>query len=291
MRFAIFFGLFVVVLTGCESTRWNWLKPDTGNEIAAKPGAPSSVVGLVSYLNDNAKRVRSLRIDDVAVEATVDNQPIGLRGRIMAEKPQNFRMKVTMAGTDEVDIGSNPQEFWFWAKRNPDKYQYFCSYKDFNEGRVKAMPLPIQPEWVMETLGLGPYGPAEKYQLESGGANELRLIEKIKSPEGYPLRKVIVMNRKEMRVPHPQVTAYLLLDDTTGREICSARIHSTALDRTTGAILPYKMELRVPTHKMTLALKLDGASVNTKNAETAFMRQPIAGVESVNLATWNLQRA
>jgi hypothetical protein len=68
-----------------------------------------------------------------------------VRGRIYAEKPKNFRMKVTFSGKDEVDIGSNQNEFWFWVRRNVDKHQYYCSYKDLNEGKVRMMPLPIQP--------------------------------------------------------------------------------------------------------------------------------------------------
>ena len=280
-------GFLAVAATGCESTNWNWLKREPVRDVVGKPGASPTVTGLVDYLNDNAARVRTLRVDDLAVDASLDNQPVGLRGRIYAEKPRNFRMKVTFAGKDEVDIGSSPQEFWFWAAKNPDKYQYFCNYKDLNDGKVRMMPLPIQPEWVMETLGLGPYGPADKYQLEPSSPSDpmLRLVERAKSPQGHAVRKVIVMNRKEVKAPHPQVTAYLLLDDATGNEICSARITATTLDRATGAILPYKMELRMPTQKMTMALKLDGITVNGQIAATAFERAPIAGTESFNLAT------
>ncbi|MSQ96840.1 MAG: hypothetical protein EXR98_20120 [Gemmataceae bacterium] len=291
----ICFGLIAVTAMGCESTRWNWLKKDPANDVAGKGGAPASAKGLVDYLNENAKRVRTLQVNDLDVDATMDTQSFNLRGRIYAEKPKSFRMKVTLFGKDEVDIGSNPQEFWFWALKNPDKYQYFCSYKDLNAGRVAMMPLPIQPEWVMETLGLGPYGPADKYQVESEGANLLRLVEKTKSPQGYPVRKVIVMNRKEMKSPQPQITAFLLLDDATGREICSAHITSTTQDHVTGAILPYRMELRMAKEKIKMALKLDGVTVNGQIVATAFQRPQMAGVEQFNLATgrtepWNLQR-
>jgi hypothetical protein len=291
----VFFGMLVVAATGCESTRWNWLKKDPANDIAGKPGTPASTKGLVDYLNDNAKRVRTLQVNDLDVDATMDTQSFNLRGRIYAEKPKNFRMKVTLFGKDEVDIGSSLQEFWFWAAKNPDKYQYFCSYKDLNAGKVAMMPLPIQPELVMETLGLGPYGPADRYQVEPEGPNLIRLVEKAKSPQGYPVRKVIVMNRREMKSPQPQVTAFLLLDDATGREICSAHITSTTQDRVTGAILPHKMELRMTKEKMKMALRLDGVTVNGQIAATAFQRPQMAGVEQFNLATgriepWNLQR-
>jgi hypothetical protein len=281
-------GMLVASTTGCESTNWNWLKRDTGRDVAGQGAAPANIKGLVDYLNENSRRVNSLRVDDLAVDATLDTQPIGLRGRIFAEKPRNFRMKVTFGGKDEVDVGSNTEEFWFWAAKNPDKYQYFCSYRDLNQGKVKMMPpLPIQPEWIMETLGLGPFGPAEKYQLEPSGPNDhmLRLVEKAKSPQGYAVRKVIVMNRREVRAPTPQVTAFLLLDDSTGKEICSAHITHTTVDRGTGAILPYKMELRMPSQKMSMSLKLDGMRVNDAIVSTAFQRQQMMGVEQFNLAT------
>ena len=287
--------ILVVTTTGCESTRWNWLKKEPTNDVAAKPGANASAASLIAYLNDNASRVKTLRFDDLSIDATMGTQNIGLHGRIYAEKPRSFRMKVTAFGKDEVDIGSNTSEFWFWAAKNPDPYQYFCTYRDLTEGRIRSMPLPIQPEWVMEAMGLGPYGPADKYQLESDPDPKLlRLVEKAKSPLGHPVRKVIVMNRKEMRSPQPQVTAFLLLDDA-GRELCSAHILSTTQDRVTGVILPYKMELRVPTQKMKLALKMDGLTLNGPVANTSFTRPQMTGVDPFNLATgrtesWGTQR-
>ena len=296
MRNAIRLICLALVLgsTGCESTRWNWLKPNPSNDIAAKPGASPDVKGLVSYLNENASRIKSLRVDDMSVDATMGTQSIALHGRLYAEPAHNFRMKATVLGKDEVDIGSNANEFWFWAQRNPDPYQYFCSYKDLNEGRARMMPLPIQPEWVMEAVGIGVYGPASKYKLETDGPGRIRLVEKATSPQGLPVRKVIVMNSKEVRPPQPQVTAFLLLDDRNGQEICSAHILSTKV-APTGAILPHKMELRVPSQKMSMVLKMDGLTVNTQIPATAFQRQPMTGIEPFNIATnriepWGTQR-
>ncbi|MBM3996070.1 MAG: hypothetical protein FJ303_18255 [Planctomycetes bacterium] len=293
-------GLSLITVTGCESTNWNWLKRDTTARDTGKLGTAVTAKALVDYLNDNAARVQSVRYDDVAIDASLENQPFGARGRIYADKPKNFRMKVTALGKDKVDIGSNVQEFWFWAADNPQRYQYFCSYQDLARGPIEMMPLPIQPEFVMETLGLGPYS-AEKVQLEPGNPTDpnYRLVEKLRSPQGRMVRKVIVMSRKEVRAPAPQVSAYLLLDDATGAEICSAHITETRLariDSTRSAIVPYRMELRVPAQKMTLKLKLDGLKINDSIPATAFQRQPIMGAEPFNLATgrpepWSLQPA
>lgn len=287
-------GMLVLIASGCESTRWNWLKRDTPQEPPAKQGASPTVAGLVQYLNENAGRVRTVKVDELVIDASMEGQPFSVRGRIFAEKPRNFRMKAIMFGKDEVDIGSNSNEFWFWAAKNKDPYQYFCAYKDLEAGSVQSMPLPIQPEWVMEAMGLGPYGPADKYQLETD-AQSIRLIERIRSPQGYPVRKVIVMQRQPVKSPTPQVTAYVLLDDKSGSEICSAHIERTTIDRTTGAILPYKMELRVPSQKMKMGLRMDGMTVNGQIVATVFSREPMRDVQPFNLATgrpesWGVQR-
>lgn len=282
----LFLGLLIVLGAGCESTRWNWFKPNNDN--SAKPGATPSVANLVTYLNNNAERIQSLRVEDLSIDATMGNQSIGLQGRIFAEKPRNFRMKVTAFGKDEVDIGSNQQEFWFWAAKNPDPYQYFCSYNDFQSGRVRRMPLPIQPEWVMEAMGLGPYGPADRYKLEQDG-QIVKLVEHITTPAGQKVRKVIVINRREVRSPEPQVKGYLLLDDATGQEICAASITSTTVDRKTGAIVPYRMELRMPTQKMRMSLKMDGLTTNAPTSGTPFVRQPMTNIEPFNLATERIE--
>ena len=288
-------GLLILATTGCESTRWNFLKRDPANDVPAKPGAAPTVVNLVAYLNENAKRVNSVRFDDLSVDVTVNagtinSQTFGLGGTLFAEKPRNFRLKASVVSKDEADIGSNAQEFWFWIARNPEPRQYYCTYRDLDEGRVQMMPLPIQPEWVMETLGLANYGPADKYQLElDKDGKTLRLIEKARSPSGQPVRKVIVMNRKEAdaRAGQPQVTAYLLLDDATGQEVCSA--HITAVKVFNGVVLPSKLELRMPAQKMKMAMKMDRVTVNSALPSTAFVRPQMTGIEPFNLATGRVE--
>ncbi len=212
----------LALAAGCNSTRWNFVgneRRPAGNQNPAPVAGAPSVASLVAYLNDNAGRVRSLRVDDVDVTAKQGYQTVSVRGRVMSEKPRSFRMKATALGSDAVDLGSNNDEFWFWvAKGTPQ--QLYGTYKDLGEGRIQA-PIPCQPDWVMDALGIGQYGPPEKYQLEPEG-DTLKLVERTRSPQGRPVRKVIVMKRLPMRPPQPQVIAHLLLDDATGKPICAA---------------------------------------------------------------------
>ena len=277
-------------ITGCESTRWAWLKNDKGPKSPTPDGGTPGVAALVDYLNDNARRIDTVRIGDLDLTCTQGVQSVGLTGHLVAQKPHSFRMGAKTLGNPQVDLGSNDQEFWYWISKANPPYQVFCSYKDLNEGRVRQMPIPFQPEWIMEAMGLGPYGPADKYALEQDGKS-IRLVEKSTSPQGNPVKKVIVFERRPVRAPQPQVTDFLLLDDATGKEICAAKITEVQIDRATGAILPRRLELRYPAEKMRLAMKLDSASVNQQLPATVFARQTMAGVASFNLATMRVDNS
>lgn len=278
----------LTVLAGCNSTSWSWLDKGDRNIVKpANPGAAPSVAGLVAYLNENASRVRSLRVNEMNVTCKMGIQSFDLRGLMLVEKPRNFRMKAKVLGSDMVDLGSNNDEFWYWIAKNQPPYQFYCPYKDMQGAFI---PIPFQPEWIMETMGLGSYGPAERYTLQTN-ADTVRLVEKGTSPEGKAVRKVIVLRRHEVRAPTPQVTAYLLLDDATGQEICSAHISQTQVDRATGAILPRRVELRWPAQNASLTLVLNGVAINPALPQTAFVRTTVAGVESYNLARRRLDTA
>jgi hypothetical protein len=278
--------LNLMLLTGCGSTNWNWLKRDSSTEVNGKPGSPDAVA-IVKYLNDNAARIQNVRVDEMSIEISADGKTFSLPNtRLFAEKPRNFLLKAGVFGKDEVEIGSNSQEFWFWAARNPDPYQFYCSYKDFSDGRLQKMPLPIQPEWVVEALGLGPYGPADKYQLHSDDKARLfRLEENIKTPTGQSVRKIIVMHQAPVKAPTPQITSYVLVDAGTNQEIASAHILRTEVESKSGVILPKQMELRVPSQKLKLILTMNRLAVNTTMPPTVFQRPQMKGVEAFNLAT------
>jgi hypothetical protein len=141
----------------------------------------------------------------------------------------------------------------------------------------------------METMGLGPYGPADKYEM-THEPDTLRLIERTRSPQGKSIRKVIVMKRREQKAPSPQIVAFLLLDDATGNEICSAEITRSQVvqvDATRGALLPRKLDLRWPEAKLRLAIDFGDVAVNSQVPATAFERPTMNGVRSRDLARLN----
>jgi hypothetical protein len=249
---------------------------------APPPAGLPTVAQLVDYLNDNAQRVQNISTDDMWLTCTADGQSFDLRGKLRAQKPRNFRMSADTLGSQVVDLGSNDQEFWYWISKAKPPYVY-CAYKDLQEGKVRNMPFPFQPDWIMESFGLGPYGPPEKYQLEYD-AETIKLVEKTRSPQGAPVRKVIVCRRRPAQPPQPQVMAYLLVDDTSGKEICSAHVTEVAVDRQTGATLPRRLELRWPSERFKLGMKIDSMTVNPQLPPRIFVREPRQGVAPFDLA-------
>jgi hypothetical protein len=281
-------GLLVVLAVGCNSTRWNFLKPQENN----LPGGPvdgkvPTVRAIVEYMNINASRVETLEARTLDVTVRQPGMPtVTLHGKMVAKRPKGFRMSLDgpLGFTQVADLGSNNEEFWFWLSKAPKPYQYYCSYEDLKKG-VQFLPIPFQPEWIMETLGLGPYGPPERYQVESDEKTQtLRLSEVTRSPQGTPVRKVIVMKSRETKAPDPQVTHYLLIDETTRKEICSAHILQTMVDPGTGAILPRRVDLHWALEDATLSMSIEKAAVNVQLPPTAFARPTLTGVQAYNLA-------
>ncbi len=265
----------LIPLAGCESGGKRFIFGPTSTPLT--PAGVPTVESLVDYLNENASRIESLRCVDV--DGTFQNY--GFRAKMMAMKPRNFVMSASALGSPIVDIGSNDKEFWFWSSKVPEPFQYFCTYKDFEDGKVAKFPFPFQPDWIMEAMGMGPYGPASKYTLEHD-AKTLKLVEKVTTPQGRAVRKVIVLNRQAVEAPLPQVQAYLLLDDATGKEICSA--HVLARQSAPSALIPRRLELRVPTDGTRLNLVFNAMEVNPKLDAGQFQRQQLVGVQSFDLA-------
>jgi hypothetical protein len=275
----------LVPFTGCENGGKRFMiGPSSASPTPAPAGVPSAEA-LVAYLNGNAANMQSLR----CVEIKGDFQGYWFSAKMMAMKPRNFFMAASAFGSSIVDLGSNDNEFWFWSSKAPEPNQFFCSYKDFESGRAQSFPFPFQPDWIMETLGMGPYGPPDKYSVERNGKT-VRLVEKTRTPQGHAVRKVIVMSLQQETPPNPQVQAYLILNDATGKEICSAQIQATELlrvkDLPYGVLVPRRLEFRVPDQKVSLKLAFSGMTANELNPTTdlaIFQRHRMEGVPEIDL--------
>lgn len=283
MRYALYgLGLGAALLiVGCH---WPWMQ-NNQRSVPPQAQAPTeapTAAALVSFLNDNAQRVQSIDCRDLDLDARQGRQGVGLTGWMVCQKPKNFRMSGKVVGKQAVDMGSNGQEFWYWISEAQPPYLFHCSYEDFARGTAK-MPFPFQPDWILEAMGIAEYRSPENYQVVAH-PNNVELIEQTLSPQGQKVRKVTVFNRGRAQ---NQVTAHLL-QDANGKLICAAYITDSMHDRTSGAILPRRLNLVWPAENMELKMRLDNVTVNGQLAADRvtrlFTRPNMANVSSYDLA-------
>jgi hypothetical protein len=272
----------IIPLAGCNTTKWNMFRGKESNPPPAVMGTPSAAA-LVKYLNDNADRVDSIRCASLELQCSQGFKSVTLSGKMACQKPRNFRMSATVFGKQEIDLGSNDKEFWYWIARG-DPYQFYCSYQDLADGKVRRLPFPFQPDWILAALGMAKYGAGDRQVLVKKDTWEL--VEKTKSPQGKAVRKVIVFRSSPAPRGQPQVLAHTLVDDATGNVICSAQITKVQMDQQSGAVIPYKVVLSWPETKIKLSMTLDEVTFNPRldSTDNLFARPTLTNIKSYDLA-------
>ncbi len=283
--------------TGCA-----WLdkmrpdpKPSHAPSGALKAKKPEE---FVSYLNRQAGYVQTLRYDDVSLKATIPGQPWvpALRSGVMvAQKPKNFRMQSGLAlGGDQLDIGSNSQEFWMYVKQPKPTY-LFCTHADFPKVQ-DDLPVPFEPDWVLQALGMTTYDSTKQYVVEISEKDRVYYLKsEDTTPAGQKVLKVTEFAGDPSLGTQPQVRRHLVLAQTkTGWQTnMIAEIHRvTVLDGTdpqTGqrvtVPVPTDVTLEWPQQKVKLALTLGKPQLNTREEAALFSKPATLGNASpVNLA-------
>ena len=275
------FGSLALLLlaTGCNNVPWLRPAPQAAAP-RASAGTPAAAE-LVAALNANAQRVQSLRSNDVDLDCTADGRSVGLTAFMICQKPRNFRLSAKALGNTAADLGSNDREFWFWISKNEPPYLYHCSYEDYARG--VRMPLPFQPDWIVEALGVGEYDPAKNYRVVPSGAG-VDLVEETTS-QGQPVRKITRLARG--RNYQWQVVGHLL-QDARGQVICAAQILDVQQDAATGVLLPRRVLMQWPAEKLQMKMKIDRPVVNPpldqQSMVTLFTRPALRDVPSYDLA-------
>src|SRR5262245_51108017 len=142
MRKVALLGLGLVLLAGCN--KFPWINNNPAPRTTVNEPAPPQVSQLVAYLNDNARKSQAVQSTRVEMDARQKLLGISLSGKLVCEKPRNFRLKASMSGKPGVDLGSNDNEFWFWTSQENPPYVMHCSYQDIAQKPI-AMPIPFQP--------------------------------------------------------------------------------------------------------------------------------------------------
>jgi hypothetical protein len=246
---------------------------------------PTTAKELVEYLNVCSSRVSSVR-SSLDLDCKAKGQSAGLEGVMVCEKPRNFRLRGTVVGSQECDIGSNKDEFWYWIKRDNPPYLYHCSYDAMGRGNVR-LPFPFQPDMVMAALGMAEFNPDPNAYEVKVLPKTVELSENTVSAQGQQVKKITVFARSRMELPEltkgrPQILEYKVCD-AQGQDICKASVERVTVRG--GAIVPQRVRLSWPAAQMELAMTLKTIEVNSQLNPLAFSRTDLP-YRSFDLARW-----
>jgi hypothetical protein len=225
--------------------------------------------------------------------------PVNLDGSLAAAQPKLFRMRSRGRVAGEIDMGSNPEQFWVYVSAPGDEPLFvYASHTDFESGRAK-MPggLPFEPDWVMLALGMTKLPEDAAYDVQPNDRERTYTLGwTARSPNGMTVRKEIVLDADPATGTRSQVKRHVLRDDKN-KLIATAEVRAAEVFQVGQNPNGQKLAIQYPTHmvlkwedpRFELDMLLERAAVNTGLAEDPsrrglFTRPTIRGKEPVDLA-------
>lgn len=262
-------------LSGCSLR--NWLFPPPFSDRAPCAISPSiSKDQLVAHLNRNIQGsattsgIAAWRSTNAKITATGMPPGISVPASIAVEAPRNFRLRVSepLTRAEALDMGSNAEEFWFWAKDAHPQQVVTISHSDLPAAQ-RELRVPFDPDWLMEVLGVIPID-ASKVTMTRGRADAptLELISETPTVDGTPIRKVIRVD-----ACHGIIREHALYD-SRGILIARAALAGHRIDQTTGLIVPHVVSFDWPAMRQSMKMVLGNVELNPSQTPLSVWQVP-----------------
>src|SRR5579863_6132704 len=266
-----------VMLPGCA-----WFRTFAGARPMPPPpcvlAADASKEEVVGHLNENSRRIKAWKTD----RATISTRgkagiPITVGATIAVESPRNFRLIAHSPISNEVDLGSNQDEFWFWNKNNEEKHVFHARHDVL--ARKRRFPIPFQPDWIIEAMGVIDIDPDEvTMQPGPSGSNTVYLWADRVSPQGFKIRKLTVVDTCR------GIVREHALYDTRGQLIARAILRAHTRDTKSQVDIPMQINLEWPQAQLAMTMTLADIEVNPTRIRPAVWTIPnIAGYSPFDL--------
>jgi hypothetical protein len=250
-QFVIVVLAMTMAVSGCASLP-PWLGGRPAGPVPCVIAEDATAHDIIVHLNENTHKLSGWRTTKAKIATRGNFLVPRVDATIVVESPRNFRLvAVNPMGGKEVDLGSNPDQFWFWVRRNEEKQVVVASH-DLDPERMRRFPFPFQPDWIMETMGVKEIDPDEELTLQPGppGSYSVSLIANRASPQGFKVRKVTVVDRRS------GIIREHALYDAHNKLIAKARLGAPIRDRNSQALIPTSIELDWPQAQVGLTMTL-----------------------------------
>jgi hypothetical protein len=227
---------------------------------------------VVDHLNRNVDKLQAWQADSVRIRA--NNLP--LSGSLVVEEGQRLRLIVNSIAGHEVDMGSNDEVFWIWAKRMDPAYVY-CRHEQIEVAR-QTLGVPFEPQWLMQALGVAPLEIRDLEMQIDPATRQARLVQPMFSAHGQPMQKVMIVDLVD-----GVITEHCIYN-ARGQKIAQAKLEDFRVDKETGVILAHRVKLDWPQNQMSLVMNLGHVDINPSSIPGQIWEMPeMRGVQVVDL--------
>lgn len=212
--------------------------------------APPSLEEILYAVNANTDRVQSLQADSVSL--ATPGLP-SLRASLALERPRRFRLRGSLLGP-ELDVGSNDDIFWFWAKNDPSQAVYFGRHDEFHLIQSRS-PIPVQPTWFIDALGLVTLDPSAAYEgpfFRNDGRIEIRYSD----PETPSQRRVVVIDGTYGWIVEQKIL------DSAGQVLASIQASAHRFYPSAGLSLPHHLAIEFAPAELSFTIDVRSYSIN-----------------------------
>lgn len=253
-------GLALASVTGCAQ-RFGMRKC----ELAADMPMPD----IVAHLNQNIDQINSWRCTGVKLTAQGGMMLAPSVSASMAvERPRNFRLQARAVTIDVADMGSNNERFWCWVKNDEDPVILTARHECLQAAQ-QQMPLPFEPDWLIEALGVIPIDEQEvEFEKHATEPKRVNFRRQRKAPDGSPVELVSTVD-----TCHGVFVEHRLLT-RTGQVIALAKMGEHLRDGKSGVVLPHQVELSWPDTKMGLNIRMGAIEINPETLSEKLFEMP-----------------
>jgi len=239
-------GLLALCGSGCA-----WLRPPPQPMLPqALPPSPS-LEQVTQVVNNNSLQIHSFSTDEATL--SVPGAP-SLRTSIAFERPRRLRLRSGTGITGvELDVGSNDELFWIWIKRQPPLY--YCRHDQFATSPARRM-VPIEPDWLIEALGITGFDPALRHEGPNFGPGGRLEIRTFRETLDGPTTKITAVDTVTGAVVQQR------LYDHQGALVAQATAEQHRLDPLTGLIMPRILAIECPRAQFSIRVDLGRVRIN-----------------------------
>ncbi len=189
-----------------------------------------------------------------------------------------MRLQASTALTGpEVDLGSNDDMFWVWFRRSEPPAMYVSRHDQY-AGSAAQQYLPIEPQWLLDALGLAQFNPGDFHEgpvVRDKNIVEIKSV--VQTPSGQIVKRTVIDARR----------AWVLeqhVYDRSGALLASAIARSHRYYPEAGVSLPQEIDVQIPSAGLQLSIDVGTVAINGPLDNQQLWAVPtIAGAPTVDL--------